>query len=187
MAANQGAAYPDQRLRLAYLTSAEMVASMRGPKVRQAVGVFYEAERLQQTLDALIVAEVDHADLAILAGRETIDAKIRSYPEKANSGVLRDLLQAMIVVGPVSQAGPLFLSRGHLAEFLNRTSSDEATAKPFPSEYLSDRHAAFLQEQLDAGGCLLWVTIRNGDQEKAAGAALLKYSRHRVQIHDLVG
>ncbi len=164
-----------------------MAASMRGPKLRQAVGIFYDADRLQQTLEALTEAEVNHADLAILAGHEAIDAKIRSYPEKANSGVLRDLLQAMIVVGPVSQAGPLFLSRGHLAEFLSRTRSGEATTKPFPGEYLSDQHAAFLQEQLDAGGCLLWVTIRNGDQEKAAGAALLKYSRHRVQIHDLIG
>lgn len=164
-----------------------MAASMRGPKIRQAVGVFYEADRLQQTLDALTTAGVDRGDLAILAGRETVDTKIRTYLEKMDSGVLRDLLQAMIVVGPVSQAGPLFISRGHLAEFLSRANKDEATAKPFPDGHLSDRHASFLRAQLDAGACLLWVTIRNGDEEKTAGGALLKYSRHQVQMHDLVG
>ncbi|MGI9491121.1 MAG: hypothetical protein ACR2QF_01705 [Geminicoccaceae bacterium] len=160
---------------------------MRRPRLRQAVGVFYEAGRLQQTLDTLTMASIDLADLAILARREAIDTNLRPHLEKMDSGVLRDLLQEMIVVGPVSQAGPLFISRGHLAEFLSRTSKDEGMAKPFPGGHLSDRHSAFLQDQLDAGACLLWVTIRNGDDEKTAGAALLRHSRHQVQMRDFVG
>ena len=187
MVVSQGTAIPDRRPSVDFLKGAEMATSMRRSKIRQAVGVFYETGRLQLTLDALTMAGVDRANLAILAGRETIDTKFRPHLEKTDSVVLRDLLQAMIVAGPVSQSGPLFISRGHLAEFLRRASKDEAMVKTFPDGYLSDRHAAFLQGQLDAGACLLWVTIRNGDEEKTAGAALLEHSRHQVQMHDFVG
>lgn len=154
------------------------------PKFRQAVGVFYDPDRLQEALVTLTTAGVDRDDLALLAGRETIDTKVRSRPSQADSGILEDLLQAMIVVGPVSQAGPLLISRGRLADFLSRSISDETAARPFPDGHLPERHAAFLRGQLDAGACLLWVTVRDEAQDKRAATALLEHSRHQVQLHD---
>jgi len=164
----------------------DMAPSTRSPKLRQAVGIFYEAARLQVTLDALIAAGVDRDDLALLAGREMIDSTIRPQLDKTRNPILKDLLQTMIVVGSINEVGPMFISRSRLADFLGRAQEDELAEKPFPDGHLPDRHAAFLREQLDAGACLLWITVHNPDQEKRAGRALLKHSRHRVQMHDLV-
>lgn len=164
-----------------------MAASARSPKLRQAVGIFYEAERLRETLDALVSAGVDRNDLALLASQEAIETKFRPYVSKTDNPVLGELLQTMIVVGSASEAGHVFTSRSRLADFLTRSKGDESTEKPFPDGHLLDRHAAFLREQLDAGACLLWVTVHNPDEEKRAGRALLEHSRHRVQMHDLVG
>lgn len=155
------------------------------PKFRQAVGVFYDPDRLEDALNSLAKAGIDGENVGLLAGQETIDSKVRPHLSKTDNPILGDLLQTMIVLGPVSEAGPLFVSRGRLADFLNRTSGDESAAKSFPDGHLPDRHAAFLREHLDAGACLLWVTIHDGDREKAAGTALLRHSQHQVQMHDL--
>lgn len=95
-----------------------------------------------------------------------IETKFRPYRNKKDSPILGDLLQTMFVVGPATEARSMFISRGGLADFIRRTQEAEMTAKPIPDGHLPDRHAAFLREQLNAGACLLWVTIRTADQKK---------------------
>ena len=154
-------------------------------KLRQAVGVFYEPERLEQALDRLVNAGFDIEHFGLLAGRETVENQVRPYAVDAHNLILDELLQTMIVLNHVSKAGPLFLSRGRLANFLNRTSFDRSATKPLLDGHLPDPHAAFLREQLDAGACLLWVAVNDENREKMAGTVLLQHSRHQVHLHDL--
>ena len=155
------------------------------PRSRQAVGVFYETDRLAKALNSLVKAEFDQASMGLLAEQETVDRKLRPDPAATDSHIFRDLLRTMIVIGPASGKGARLLSSGRLADFLNKTNHIPSAAKAFPDGYLPDRHAAFLREQIDSGACLLWVTVDNGEQEKTAGSMLLKHSRHQVQLHDL--
>ena len=156
-------------------------------KSRQAVGVFYDADQLAQALSNLVKADFADASIGLLARQETIDRMLRPEPVASDNPILLDLLKTMIVIGPAGKAGAMLLSRGRLADFLSKSSHASSTAKPFPEGYLADRHAAFLREQLDAGACLMWVTVDNGEQEKTAGSVLLKHSCHQVQVHDFGG
>ncbi|MGE0196383.1 MAG: hypothetical protein AB7P48_12255, partial [Methylocystis sp.] len=51
--------------------------------------------------------------------------------------------------------------------------------------YLEERHAKYLQEQLDHGGLLLWVRTRNAALEDAAKRILTKHSGRDVHAHDM--
>jgi hypothetical protein len=43
----------------------------------------------------------------------------------------------------------------------------------------------FLQEQIDRGGVLLWVRIRDAEAERRALDILRRHSAHDVHVHDL--
>ena len=52
-------------------------------------------------------------------------------------------------------------------------------------EFMDDRHAKYLQEQLDHGGLLLWVRTRNSALEETAKRILAKHSGRDVHAHDM--
>ena len=44
--------------------------------IREAVGVFHDAESLQAAIDALLSSGFDHADLSLLAGHHAVEDKL---------------------------------------------------------------------------------------------------------------
>ena len=44
-------------------------------------------------------------------------------------------------------------------------------------------HANHIQEQLEHGGLLLWVFLRDDEDEKRAKEILVKHSAHDVHVH----
>ena len=53
------------------------------------------------------------------------------------------------------------------------------------THWMDQRHADWLQGQLDRGGILLWVRARDDAAERQAMAILTRYSAHDVHIHEL--
>ena len=56
---------------------------------------------------------------------------------------------------------------------------------PLLRRWLSARSGAFLMDRIEDGELLLWVSVRDGEQEAQVCRTFLKHSRHRVQVHDL--
>ena len=52
-------------------------------------------------------------------------------------------------------------------------------------EFMEERHAKYLQEQLDHGGLLLWVRTRNAALEENAKRIIAKHSGRDVHAHDV--
>ena len=52
-------------------------------------------------------------------------------------------------------------------------------------EFMEERHAKYLQEQLDHGGLLLWVRTRNDTLEETAKRIIAKHSGRDVHAHDV--
>lgn len=153
-------------------------------RIRQAVGIFDDAAALHQVAQILTEQGVEPSDLTVLAGRETLDKKLVSYRHANPGTVLDQALASMRVIGTTDGAGPLCVSSGSFGDLLVAAVEEAGPSDPFLDRWLPSRHAGFLHNQLDAGAALLWVQVRNGAEEKRAGRALLKHSRHQVQMHD---
>lgn len=163
----------------------KMNASTGMVRLRQAVGTFHDAAPLHNVAQVLTDRGVEPADLTVLVGHETLDTKLLPHVSANPGTVLDKALTSMSVIGATQGAGPLLVSSGAFGDRLVAAATDKAqSSEPFLARWLPPRHAAYLHEQLDAGAALLWAHVRNGEEEKRAGTALLKHSQHQVQMHD---
>jgi len=161
-----------------------MNASTGRIRLRQAVGSFDEAGSLCDVVQVLADQDVATADLTVVVGQDSLDdtflPAIRSNP-----GAMLDCATAsMSAIVMTENAGPLLVSSTPLGDRLMAAADTAQTPQPFLARWLSARHAGYLQQQLDAGAALLFIHVRNGEEEKRAGRALLQHSRHQVQMHD---
>ena len=53
-----------------------MTTGEKGNQIREAVGVFGDADTMQQAIDDLLSSGFDHADLSLLASESTVDEKL---------------------------------------------------------------------------------------------------------------
>ncbi|MEM8951872.1 MAG: hypothetical protein AAGA21_24685 [Pseudomonadota bacterium] len=136
-------------------------------KARQAVGIFHDRDRLQKTLDALASAGFGEEDLMLLgrpASQDLVDGSPWRLVDDDQEPTWSD------------QLGKTVIAAGN---------GDPDKTRSLNIAKLPPLHAAFLNRHLDAGSCLLWVTVHDGDQERKAGALLLEHTDLRVQLHDL--
>lgn len=161
-----------------------MNASTGKIRLRQAVGSFHEAGSLRDVVQVLADQDVISSDLTVLVGQESLDDKFLP-PMRSNPGTMLDsALASMNAIGVTESAGPLLVSSTPFGDRLIAAADTAQTPQPFLTGWLSARHAGYLHQQLDAGAALLCILVRNGEEEKRAGRALLQHSRHQVQMHD---
>jgi hypothetical protein len=53
-----------------------MTTSEKGNQIREAVGVFGDADAMQKAIEELLRSGFKHADLSLLASEETVDKKL---------------------------------------------------------------------------------------------------------------
>ena len=53
-----------------------MTTSEKGDQIREAVGVFGDADAMQKAIEDLLSSGFKHADLSLLASEETVDKKL---------------------------------------------------------------------------------------------------------------
>ncbi|MGI9498665.1 MAG: hypothetical protein ACR2P3_01390 [Geminicoccaceae bacterium] len=162
-----------------------MNASTGKIRLRQAVGSFDEAGSLRDVVQVLADQDVAPSDLTVLVGQDCLEGKFLT-PMRSDPGTMLDIAMAsMNAIGMTESAGPLLVSSTPFGDLLIAAAAGMAeTPQLFLTRWLSARHAGYLQEQLDAGAALLCIHVRNGEEEKRAGRALLRHSRHQVQMHD---
>ncbi len=153
-------------------------------RLRQAVGSFDDAAGLHDIVQVLADHGVALSDLTILVGQGCLDDKLVPYQGRIPGSILDRVLASMSTIGMTEDAGPLMASSTPFGDCLIAAAEKAETAQPFLTRWLSVRHAGYLQQQLDAGAALLCIHVRNGEEEKRAGRALLQHSRHQVQMHD---
>lgn len=176
-------------------------------KVREAVGAFADAVSFQAAVDELLSSGFDRAELSLLASEETVQAKLGHCYQKtsdaeddasiprtayvspesfgdAEGGIVGGLLY----VGAVAAAGAVVASGGTLAATIAAAVLAGGTGGLVGSvlaKWMDDHHARFIQEQVDRGGLLLWVFLRDAEHEKRALAILAKHSGRDVHVHTL--
>ena len=164
-----------------------MSASKGTIRLRQAVGSFDDAAALESITQAMIEQGVSRPDLTVLVGQVSLDDKLLPHIGMNPDSVLNIALTSMSPIGATQAAGPLMVSSGMFGDLLVAEAYEQTEGSgPFLARWLPNRHADYLHQQLDAGAALFWIHVRNGEEEKRAGMALLQHSQHQVQMHDFV-
>ena len=175
--------------------------------VREAVGVFHDWGSLQAAVDELQVSGFDRAEISLLAGEKTVQDKLGHVYEKvadleddANTPraayVGRDsmveaktgVIGALAYVGAIATVGAVVASGGTLAWALAGAAmagGGGGLIGAVAARWLGRDRARDLQAQLDKGGLLLWVRLRDHEHEKRASDILTKHSADDVHVHEM--
>ncbi len=177
--------------------------------VREAVGVFQDARALEAAVDSLMSHGFDRAEISLLAGEQTVEAKLGhvyrrvqeleddpKVPRRAfvSTEAIGDaqgaLIGGLIYLGGAATAGALVATGGSLVGAAVAAALGGSAGGLIGSALaglVGDRHAEGLQEQLDHGGLLLWVRTRDAEHEEKALRVLEDAGASDVHIHGLTG
>ncbi|MEQ9487414.1 MAG: hypothetical protein RIM72_00290 [Alphaproteobacteria bacterium] len=173
--------------------------------VREAVGVFNNADSLVAAIDELQSSGFDRAEISLLASESAVQEKLGHMYEKVSD--LEDdpaaprtayvstesigdakgsLIGGLIYVGAMAAVGSIVASGGSLGIALIGATALGGTGGfigAILAEWVGKHHADFLQEQLDHGGLILWVRTRDETHEKRATKILSSHSAYDVHVH----
>lgn len=142
--------------------------------IREAVGVFDNAQTLQEAIDDLMSSGFDRAELSLLAAEKTVDEKLghkyRKIAELEDDPIVPrccyvstesigdaqgGLIGGLMYVGATAAAGAVVATGGTLALVIAAAALAGGAGGLLGSllaKWVGDNHAHYLQEQLDRGG-----------------------------------
>ena len=177
------------------------------PTVREAVGIFHDAESMQSAIDELLSNGFARGELSLLASEEAVREKLGHQYERVEDteddpGIPREIYVApesrgdaeggivggLVYVGAVAAAGVIVASGGTLATAIGAAAAAGAGGGVIGAALaglLEKRHADYIHEQLDRGGLVLWVVARDAAHERKAVDILSRHSADDVHVHDI--
>lgn len=181
-----------------------MTATTGGEKVREAVAVFDDVSGLEAAVEELRAAGFAEAEISLLAADGAVERKLghmykrveeledepraprTAFVSGKNLGDRENRLVGSLTVLPtVIAAGTVVASAGAVAAAIVGTAIAGALLGTVFTHWMDQRHADWLQGQLDRGGILLWVRTVTTEREREALAILTRYSAHDIHIHEI--
>ncbi|NQV79018.1 MAG: hypothetical protein HQ495_00610 [Alphaproteobacteria bacterium] len=175
--------------------------------IREAVAVFDKADALEAAIEDLENAGFDRADISLLASAAAVTEKLGhlyiqaeqleddpAVPRVAfvSSESIHEAEGAVVgglfFVGAVAAAGAVVSSGGTLVAVLGAAAAAGGSGVAIGSvlaNAVKRHHAEHLQSQIDHGGLLLWVHLRDAEREQRALGILRQTSAHDVHVHDI--
>ena len=176
------------------------------PVLREVVAVFHDAERLETAIDELQSSGFDRAEISLLASERTIEEKFGhrydrtselmdsdDVPRSAfvSSAAIGDakggLIGGLAYVGATLAAGAVVVAGGALAATIAAALAAGGAGGLIGlvlANWVGGRHAAYLDEQMEHGGLLLWVRAWSAEDEQRASAVLGKHCAGEVHVHE---
>ena len=178
-------------------------------KVREAVGVFHDRESFRTAVDDLMSAGFDRAELSLLAGEQSVEDKLGhayrrvqeledepTVPRAAYVGNhslaegRTGVIGGLAYIGAMVGAGAVVASGGTLAAAVAAAAlagGGGGLIGGWLARFLGRDYAEALQKQLDHGGLLLWVQVRDQAREERALDILRRNGAADVHVHELPG
>lgn len=156
--------------------------------VRQAVCVFDDWDQLKQAGEALAKITQGSLETTVVACRSALGGASSFHPPRHEPGgeLPSEDSANFIEIGAVRSSDPVLSSAGTLTDLLSDAGAQPGVSMSSLFEtWIPRRQSAFLEEQLGAGRVLLWVQIRDPDQEARICRTLLTNSPYRVQVYDM--
>ena len=175
-----------------------------GTKVREAVAVFDDVSSLEAAVGDLRAAGFGQHDISLLAAHAAVERKLghmyrrveeleddpqaprTAFVSGKNIDVRENRLVGSLTVLPTMiAAGTVVATAGAVAAAVVGTAIAGALLGTVFAHWMDQRHADWLQEQLDRGGILLWVRTPTEADERKALDLLSRYSAHDIHIHEI--
>ena len=175
--------------------------------ISEAVGVLHDRRSLQAAVDDLLSSGFDRSELSPLAGEQAVEAKLghayRKVAEleddpavpriayvgnhslaEARTGIIGGLayIGAMAAVGAVVASGGTFAAAVAAAALAGGSGGLLGT---LVTRILGRERAAAMQQQLDRGGLLLWVRVRDEAHQQRAIEILERHGAKDVHLHQI--
>lgn len=178
------------------------------PRMREAVGVIPGIEQLEKAIDDLMLSgNVERQDISLLASDETVrdrlgrsyrsieeakddpNAPRQSYVAPEEVGNAQGAAAAVPgYIGAVIAAGAVIASGGAAAAAVAGAAAAGAGAGgigSLVSRWVGQQREDWLQQHLDKGGILLWVSLRNPEHEQKVTEILGRHSARPVEVHEV--
>jgi hypothetical protein len=176
--------------------------------IREAVGCFRDEAKFLAAIDELLSSGFDRAELSLLAGETSVVEKIghgyrrvaeleddvsvprAAYVSTESIGDAKGgVIGVLVYIGATAAAGAILASGGTLAgAFLAAAMAGGAGGAMGVAlaRLIGTHHAEHLHRQIDAGGLLLWVHIRDAEHASRAQDILARHGATDIHFHDLV-
>jgi hypothetical protein len=171
-------------------------------QIREVAAIFDDVETLEKAVYDLETHGFDRAAFSVLssergveqhlghryhrveemednpkAPRETFFSKVsRLEAEYGLAPALALIAAAAFGAGTIAVGLPMLIAAG-----------SGAAVGAVLGRLIHRHHAERLQEQLERGGLLLWVNVRNPQEERKAVSTLTSYGARHVHAHDISG
>jgi hypothetical protein len=173
------------------------------PVVQEVVGFFDDPERLYAAISEIVRAGVDRAEISLLARDEVAEHALarestRALAEDPNAPrgapmTDTDMRQGRTlatslgaVIAAFAASGVTVLTGGAAAAAI--AAAVAAGGIGFVGAALGkvagEERARFLREQIDRGGILLWVRIKDSNAERRIQEILARHGAAAVHAHD---
>ena len=177
-------------------------------RVREAVAVFHSYDDLEEAIEDLELAGFDRSQINLLARKEVVEDKLghavkdvhelEDDPE-APTGAPVDrhevaegkaaLTAGLALLGGLVTAGVVVAAGATVpAAFLAAAAAGGAGGGigAMLAQYIGRLRAKDIEEKLESGGLLLWVQLRDEEQERKALEILRKHAGEDVHVHEVV-
>ena len=173
----------------------------------EVVGVFHKAEDLESAIDELLSSGFDRAELSLLASENAVAKKLGGYYRPASemaddptvprtafvsTAAIGDaegaLIGGLAYVGATAAIGAVVMSGGALGAAIAAAVLAGGTGGLVGSvlaRWVGHHHAAYLRDQIENGGLLLWVRTWNPSDEARALEIVAKHAADQVHTHGI--
>ncbi len=169
----------------------------------EAVAIFDDVARLDEAVEALIKAGFHKDDISLLASEAAVEEKLghryqrveeleddpkaprvvyRTLSDIADDE--RSIATSLTLLPAVIAAGTVVASAGVVAAVITGAALSGAVLSTVLARWLDKSHADHLQEQLERGGLLVWVTLSTPERRDTALRILMEHATSDVHVHE---
>lgn len=175
--------------------------------IREAVGIFFDADHLEQAIEELSAAGFDREELGLLASEYAVRQRLShlyertsEHPDVGNApatafvkkesigDTIHGLAGSLFFVGSTTAAGAVVASAAVLGGGLLSAVTGVAAIGAIGAVMallIHESDAEYLEEQVDEGHVLLFVRTPNATREEQAVAILSRHSGYDARIHEI--
>jgi hypothetical protein len=167
---------------------------------KEVVAVFDDTEALDKAVYVLETRGFDRAAFSLLASEQAVVQKLGHRYQHVNEAEDNPEVPRATFFSRVSRLEAEYLPAPALAAVGALIVAGTGTILPviiaagggaligaFLGRLMHERYATRMQEQLERGGLVLWVSIRNAKEEETASEVLRAHSAHDVHVHEITG
>jgi hypothetical protein len=175
--------------------------------VHEAVGIFDDEDTLQAAMDDLEEHGFMRHELSLLADDKTIEEKLGHIyertdlaqddpaaprtvftPKEARGDAQGALIAMPLYIAATTATAVVVASGGTILSALAAASAAGAVGTAIGAalaNFVAKHHASYILSQIERGGLLLWVNLRNLEQEELAKKILKRHSAHNIHTHKI--